>query len=696
MPQMPHLMRQLASLDGLGFKAYSSIRGSYDCDGCQLVIEHVQPDPFAELTRLRATLQPAFADLPPWSRLSPARRTATADFLNRRLHQDFSRRSTDLGSGHGGQLHILAPGQEVLQRSSLSVKEDGSVEARFGVGLPARGRRILGRAAASLLGNVIVDAIAEALRFESIEPKHLARHVETVENARALRQQLGERGLVAFIADGAILPRRSGIDDRPLDSASTTPFRTPPSLAVTLNTPNAGTITGLGIPAGVTLIAGGGFHGKSTLLRAIERGIYDHIPGDGREAVVAAPGTVKVRAEEGRPITGTDIRSFFRKLPADLDTGHFHTTNASGSTSQAAAICEALELGATCLLLDEDTSAANFMIRDGRMQALIPAGLEPIIPYIDRARDLAANGVSTIVVLGGSGDYFDVADTVIAMREFVPADLTHTARSIAVRLPTGRTPESAAFQPPRCRAPVPASIDARRRRKDTVRTLAPDRILFGTQEISLSGVEQFVETAQMRAAALALLRVRDEFLDGERDLRQALDLLFERIRHHGLDCLSTPPRADLAEFRPFEAAALLNRLRSLRVRRPASEARPPAAEALSAPSGGTRLQNPGAAPSAPTDSGAGNPARRRFIVIGHVQGVGFRWWARKQARALQLAGRVRNLRDGSVEVEAAGPPESLRRLAERLGSGPPAASVVRVEELPPTAGALPPRFEIAS
>ncbi|HET7321913.1 MAG TPA: ABC-ATPase domain-containing protein, partial [Longimicrobiaceae bacterium] len=388
--------------------------------------------------------------------------------------------------------------------------------------------------------------------------------------------QLAKRGLVAFVADGALLPRRSGVDDRPLDAELTVPFRAPESLRVTLPTPHAGEVAGLGVPEGVTLLVGGGFHGKSTLLRAIERGVYDHVPGDGRERVVAVGSAVKVRAEDGRKITGTDISDFITNLPGGKETRHFHTENASGSTSQAAAIAEALEVGATCLLLDEDTSATNFLIRDARVQALIHKEAEPITPFIDRVGALRREmGVSTVLVVGGAGDYFDVADTVIAMRDYLPRDATDEAREVTKEYPSRRVAETAPWHPLAERVPLPDSIRPGRGRHEVeVKTHDPERVRFGEGEIELSAVEQLVEAAQTRAVARALAWGRGRCVDGQRTVREALECVMAGLAEEGLDAIDERVVGDYAAFRIFELNAALSRLRTLEVATPPSP--PPA------------------------------------------------------------------------------------------------------------------------
>jgi predicted ABC-class ATPase len=562
------LEARVAALDGRGYKAYKALAGEYDVGDMRLRIDHVQGDPFAEPSRARAFVPPASAGLPAWALRGDVRRLATADFLNRRLADALRDAAPRVGSGRSGELQALVPGQEVLRRSALHVAESGALEARFRVGLPARGRTILGREAVRLLVEVVPAALRRALLFENVDPHALRRHVETVEDARALRSQLAERGLVAFVADGAHLPRRSGVDERPLDASVAVPFRAPPELRVVLSAPNAGEVVGMGIPEGITVIVGGGYHGKSTLLRALQLGVYEHIPGDGRERVVARADAVKVRAEDGRSVAGTDISNFIGDLPGGARTARFVTANASGSTSQAASIVEALEAGCRLLLLDEDTSATNFMIRDARMQALVPAEAEPITPYIDRVRQLWVElGVSTVLVAGGSGDYFDVADTVIALRSFQPTDVTARARAIARARPTGRRGEAPAWRALRARRPATGTIDPSSGRRDVeLKAWTLDRLGFGVEEVRLGAVEQLTEVAQTRALAHALAWIAAELVDGQRTVADILDAAERACREHGLDTFQPYPAGELAEFRRYELAALLSRLRGLETR----------------------------------------------------------------------------------------------------------------------------------
>ena len=369
------------------------------------------------------------------------------------------------------------PGQKVMRQTAVLVDTTGGVEARFTVGLPGNGRRISGRHAIALLTGDVPGLVRDSLLATAHEGSEVERHAAANEDATALRDLLSEYDLLAFAADGAALPRLSGVDDRPLDDPSVVPFQSPEPMRVTLPLPNAGAVTGMGIGAGVTLIVGGGFHGKSTLLRALEEGVYNHRPGDGRELVVTRDDAVKIRAEDGRSVAGVDISAFIDGVPRGRDTKSFTTPNASGSTSQAAAIVEALEVGARLLLVDEDTSATNFMICDRRMQELVPKEGEPITPFVDRVRDLHDQaGVSSVLVIGGSGDYLDVADRVLRMADYLPEDVTAVAHRVAADLPTGRESQSiATFTLPPRRRIDPSTVDALRGRHASYVRVPDDR-----------------------------------------------------------------------------------------------------------------------------------------------------------------------------------------------------------------------------
>ncbi|GAB4236025.1 MAG: ABC-ATPase domain-containing protein [Elainellaceae cyanobacterium] len=566
------LRQQLLQLDQRSYKAYKNIQGRYEFLNFTLIVDHVQGDPFAAPSRLRVLVPQAQAQFPEWLYATKSRAVALRDYLNRQFDRYARQLSDQRGSGKSGLIAIAPPQQQVLERSAIWI-DDRQVEARFVVGLPARGRTILGRQAAEILCEDLPEIVARALLYESLDSQAIQQHVETVEDADWLRSQLAAQRLVAFIPDSAILPRRSGVDDRPLTTGI--PFQAPPSLRVEFDRPHQGQITGMGIPQGITLIVGGGYHGKSTFLQAIAAGIYNHIPGDGREQVVTDATAVKIRAEDGRSVAGVNISPFINHLPQGRSTTHFSTENASGSTSQAANIIEALELGAMLLLIDEDTSATNFMIRDRRMQALIQKEQEPITPLIDKICQLFSDyQTSVILVMGGSGDYFDVADTVIAMQEFEPAEVTAEAKQIAQTYATDRTSEGGTqFGQLSPRIPVAKRLDSPQpHHQETGRSRSPklkvrdvDELVFGQEEVDLTAVEQLVDVGQLRAIGAAITYLQQHYLDGQRSLAESVKCVMADITAGSLDILTPYPQGDLTGFRAHELAAVINRLRSLKI-----------------------------------------------------------------------------------------------------------------------------------
>lgn len=594
MSDLHALTQLLHRIDGQGYRSYREIAGTYRLDGplagALLRIEHVQGDPYAAPSRVSVAVPSDVARLPPETHANRSRSTGTATCLARAFHgaarasaqsasaspsSPAGRGDSGAGRRHVGDsrhrdgfVEIDRPGQHVLERTCMAVTEAG-VEARFFVGLPAAGRRVLGRRAAELLCERLPAVAAASLLAARLDAATLRACADTAEDAEALRGQLRQHRLVAFVADGSLLPRRSGVDDRPLDDDAAVPFESPPSLQVELQAPNAGLVTGMGIPEGVTLIVGGGFHGKSTLLDALLVGVYDHLPGDGRHQVVCDADAVAIRAEDGRRVEGVDLSPFIGDLPLGRDTRSFCSDNASGSTSQAASILEALEVGARVLLIDEDTAATNLMIRDGRMQQLVARRGEPITPYVDRVRQLYdEHGVSTVLVMGGSGDYFEVADTVIAMEEYRPADATAAARRIAAGAGTQRQVEAdGPFGPVARRVPLEHSIDlSRGRREVSARARGISTVLLGAETIDLAAVQQLVEPSQTRSVAAALAYARQHYVDGQRTVAEILDAVVADVDARGMGVLTPHPVADGARFRRFELAAALNRLRTLRVR----------------------------------------------------------------------------------------------------------------------------------
>lgn len=537
-------------MHGASYGRYKSLGGRWSFGGFTLEVQRVQPDPFAPASRCEVRVDPAVAGFPEQLWSTPVRARALAGYLVRAVYRRL----------HDSRLRVDAGRQEVLDRSACQIA-GGAVVLRLGIDLPGRGRTIDGRQAEQALCDELPDAVEAALRWATADQRRLREFVDSIEDTDALRRMLPDLGLVAFVADGAMLPRRSGVDERPLTDG--VPFAAPESLSVEVDLPNRGRVRGMGVPEGITLIVGGGFHGKSTLLRALEFGVYDHVPGDGRELVVCREDTVKVRAEDGRRVHRVDVSPFVGHLPTGADTTDFSTDNASGSTSQAASIVEAVEAGAKVLLVDEDTAATNLMIRDARMQALVAKESEPLTPFVDLIRPLhAAHGVSTVLVMGGSGDYMDVADQVLMLDAYHARDVTERARQLAAA-PTGRRSEAGAFPQVRHRVVDPRSIPTERPK---VRARGVDALTLGESTVELRGVEQVVDPAQVTGIGLALVScARRGVLDGARTVAEVLDAFAADVAERGVLAVDERYVGDFAVPRRFELAAALNRLRVLRV-----------------------------------------------------------------------------------------------------------------------------------
>jgi len=570
---MEKLKKILNRIDNKGYKAYKDLQGqTFNFPDFDLDFYYIQGDPFAGPSQIAVKLDQKGARFPAATFSNRVRSIALNDYLTRILDQKIKKICRGRrGTGKSGMVAVDAPGQEILERSSVRVTP-AQVEARLFLGLPARGRKILGRQAEEMLLEEIPSLVKSALFFQSLERSPLVNHIQTAEDQVFMRNELEEKDLIAFIANDSILPRRSGIDQRPLSRREAMPFHSPPSLEVELNPPHAGTVKGMGVPRGITLIVGGGYHGKSTLLRALERSVYNHIPGDGREQVVTNPESLKIRAEDGRRVEKVNITPFINNLPYGQDTSSFCSDEASGSTSQAANILEGLEAGAKVLLMDEDTSATNFMIRDMRMQKLVAKNKEPITPFIDKVQQLYSDlGVSTILVIGGSGDYFDVADTVIMMDEYKPRDVSQEARSIASDYKTLRQKEGGeAFGEVLKRKPQPQSFNPRKGKKVKIKSRSDEAIQFGRENINLHNVEQIVDPSQTRAIGdLIFFALKENIIDGNKPLAEILKTIEKELEEKGLEMASpfpNQPQGNYARPRPLEIAAALNRLRTLQVR----------------------------------------------------------------------------------------------------------------------------------
>ncbi|SEB14907.1 Predicted ATPase of the ABC class [Thalassobacillus cyri] len=565
---MKKLQQQFQQMDGKSYKGYKQLQGSYQFERYRLWIDYVQGDPFAAPSKIRIQVpydkRPIRAE---W-REDRNRRIYAEDTITRDIAHTLMKLNPNVkGSGKSGMVAIDRPGQEILERTAVDLNSDHMIIC-LSIGLPANGRRINGKQAEKLFLQVLPELIDKSV-FR-INNGEIEEAVQLADQHVAIRREMEANDWVAFVADGAVLPRKSGVSERPMEGA--VPFESPEQNRVTIELPHRNEpLTGMVLKKGITLIVGGGYHGKSTLLNAMERGVYPHIKGDGREYVLTDPAAVKVRAEDGRKVTTVNISPFIKNLPHSTDTTTFTTENASGSTSQAANVVESLEAGAGTLLIDEDTSATNFMIRDERMQELVVKEKEPITPFIDKIKQLRDElDVSTILVMGGSGDYFDAADSVIMMDQYLPYNVTNKAKEIADRYPHQRKIDKEhSFGEITKRRFLPNSLQTQKGKKAKVQAKSKTLILKGNTEISLHYVEQLVDPSQTRMIADMLLHLdKKGWLEKNRSMEELLDAVEDQLDEQGLASFApfqNQHPGELARPRRFEIAATLNRIRTAKV-----------------------------------------------------------------------------------------------------------------------------------
>ena len=562
------LRGDLRDIDRRSYPAYKSLAGSFGFGGYILHIEHVQGDPFASPSRLRVEVSRRAAAFPDRLCQSPVDRRALADCLLRRFDRQAGRFSFQAkGSGKSGVIAVSRCGQEVLERTACEIT-DQAVHLRFEVGFPANGRTINATELEKILFEYLPVCVEQSLFYAKLPKGEAEEAVFLAEDQAYIRQELERRRLAAFVADGAVLPRESGVSDRPM--AGAVPFAAPETMAVELDLPHRGRLRGMGVPEGITLIAGGGYHGKSTLLKALERGVYDHVAGDGREYVITRSSALKIRAEDGRKITNTDVSLFINHLPNGRDTVRFSTLDASGSTSQAANIIEGIESGSRVLLIDEDTSAANLMARDGLMRLAIAPDKEPITPFLERVSDLYKKaGVSVILVVGSCGDYFHVADKVLQMDAYRALDITDRTRALLEGRPGVDPAPDFRLPADRRTLPIAGAVQTRRNYRGSgtvqerlkVRRLGKTAFSLGGEDLDLRYVEQLVDGEQTQALACILRYVRERWTGQRVNVREVVDQVERILETEGLAgiCGDRTVPSGLAMPRRQEIFACLNR-----------------------------------------------------------------------------------------------------------------------------------------
>ena len=565
MQSATELKQLLDRIDHRGYPAYKDTKGQYQFQGYIFSIDHVQGDPFASPSKVSVQVKGSTAGFPEELYKGRHQRAALQDEMTRQFYhaiQKYAFRAK--GSGKSGLISVSKCGQEVLERTACEINpKNGDVKLRFEVGFPANGRTINARELEKIVFGFLPECVEQSLFYKNCDKKRVRSIIDLAEDQQYIREELETKDLIAFVANGAILPRESGVSDKPMKGAVR--FQSPKEMEVTMKLPHKGEISGMGIRRGITLIVGGGYHGKSTLLKALELGVYNHIQGDGREYVITKDDAMKIRAEDGRSIKKTDISMFINDLPNGKDTRGFYTEDASGSTSQAANVIESMEAGASVMLIDEDTSATNFMIRDELMQRVIHRDMEPITPFIDRILELyQVYGISTVIVAGSSGAYFHIADTIIQMDRYEPKEITKLAKETAKDFPAMSGMENPAEKPVFIRCPRQGR-GFKPNDRIKMKTMGKEMVQLNRENIDLRYVEQLADTEQVSALGYCVRYAEKHLFQGKDTIQNVVDKLEEKICREGLSslCESNASVANLAMPRRQEIFACLNRYRGL-------------------------------------------------------------------------------------------------------------------------------------
>lgn len=569
MKSSEELRSALRAINHKSYPAYKSLAGSYSFGKYILNIEHVQGDPFAAPSRLSVKVNHKNAKFPDTYYETKWNKTALEDYLIRRFHKQADKFCFQAkGSGKSGIITVSRCGQEVLERTACEITAE-EIIVRFEVGFPANGRTINATELEKILFDFIPVCVEQSLYYDKTPKEELEKTIFLAEDQQFIREEMKKQDIVAFVANGSVLPRESGVSDKPLKDG--VPFKAPEEMEVTFKLPHKGELKGMGIKKGITLIVGGGYHGKSTLLKALERGVYNHIAGDGREYVITDETALKLRAEDGRKITNTDISLFINHLPNGKDTRKFCTLDASGSTSQAANIIEGIEAGAKVLLIDEDTSATNFMVRDELMQRIVAREKEPITPFLERARDLYEEaGISTILVVGSCGSYFYIANKIIQMDSYQAMDITDETKRVLENypIPVISAPE---FHLSSDKREIDLSGSTQKRKtyhgngyveeRLKIKRMGKTAFSIGKENLDLRYVEQLVDEEQTQTLAYLLRYAKENFKDGKKDVKSVVKALENILKTKGLSgiCDKGNVPSGLAMPRVQEIFACFNR-----------------------------------------------------------------------------------------------------------------------------------------
>lgn len=562
----------LTELDGQPFSEYQQMEGDFDFS--RYVIKCAKIDmEGGDHPVFSIRVPQTIAEIPEYLFDSPVRRTAMEDLLLRCLAANIEGIANFDESGVARR-HILSasPNQKIIPRNALQLTKE-YIEVRLQIVLPTQnmildGEEMLaidGEMAHQLFFEDLPEVISNSLLYCNTDADMADRFVNSMEDADRLRQHLGASGQVGFLGEGALVARVTG-EDSP-DYERLTPVEIDEGLVEEVEVPHAGTIRGINIPSGLTLILGESNSGRVDIMDAISQGIYNHIPGDGRETVVTVADAVNIRSEVGRCVQNVDISAFASELPDGGNPAAYSTVSAGSFTSQAASTVEALEAGARVLLFDEHSSSSTFLSSDTRVSPLLGASSRNTLAA--RARQIVDELGISIVVAGSSlvAEFIPIADKILKVENFCISDITEEAKALEI-VPSSVANDTATLSSllSRSRWVMPSSIDPSVGREDLVIcTDDQSYIQFGRSIVDLSEIRQIADVDQARAIGFVLYYAKLRYMDEGYPVREILDLVDRDLSNEGLNALASDLRGDFARPRRYEVAAALNRLPAFRV-----------------------------------------------------------------------------------------------------------------------------------
>jgi predicted ABC-class ATPase len=552
----------IEGIDGRSREEFAKLVGDFDFSRYVVKIGRLRPD--GRSFPLSVRVPQIIAGFPEEIFETPIRRMALEDYLIRNLATAIEEISSFDEEGVAYRnIEIATPGQKILPRTSMLVSDE-YIETHLAVRLPLRDELIDGEKLEDIFFEELQELVVSTLIYCNLDYDELSSFLDIMEDAGRIRQLLASQGLISFVGEGSLLKREPFTDDVDLFQA---PLMIDEKLKTSIDVPNAGTVSGLGIKDGITLIIGDEYSGRCDLIAAISAGIYNHVPGDGREFVASMPDTVYISEEPGRSVQKVDISPFV--ISEDEGFAEFSSDAADGFESEAAALVENIEVGARILLFDESTSSPAFLAGDERIGGLISGGDPRTVPLAARARQLTEEIGAALVVAGNRNisAFIPVADTILLIEDYTVSDITEQAKALGIaEIKVEESTRGFQELADRKRWVVPSSIDPSLGKEDAHIVAYEKQLLeFGRNLIDLSVIEQLADSDQTRTIGQVLYYLKLRYLGESNSLNSLLDYVDRDLSTEGLACLSPEFRSDLARPRRYEIAAALNRLPSFRV-----------------------------------------------------------------------------------------------------------------------------------